>query len=465
MAHRFANRRILGIFLTLSVALVALVASGAWYAFREQELPLSAQQAVQDICASATNPDHYDFTWTITQTYGDLVINRVVDFRRAPNGEHYVVTDGDGNTVGEVLTLIGPVSSSVPLSYNSRLEGTARSTKLSRVEDSYQSNRNEEGILGDWVHTSRTLTDGEAAMISDSTRRELPHDSPMSFCGLLLEDDDHDIVFRFEGTETVNGVSTRHYYHKISRLASAGGVGDSLTTEFWIDSDGRLRKSTVVSIVPGGGGDSDAITSQQTIYSGFGEANVFQIPAGLPSPSPTPLSTATLTPTATTANPCTRVTEHYDVEGRTYAGNDLVGRYLAEVSPVAVLTTFQDNNGRAQAQRLWVGDTWDTVRSESRSVVLSRFTPSGIEYDRAKTSDGSWGPWDSERKSLEGESGASGFCGYSNDHITNVDQGGTERVLGVSATKYTVDYYADGTSILMNFWVDSSGSLIRKILT
>ena len=45
------------------------------------------------------------------------------------------------------------------------------------------------------------------------------------------------------------------------------------------------------------------------------------------------------------------------------------------------------------------------------------------------------------------------------------DQGGTERVLGVSATKYTVDYYADGTSILMNFWVDSSGSLIRKILT
>ena len=41
MACRFVNRRILGIFLTLSVALVALVASGAWYAFREKELPLS----------------------------------------------------------------------------------------------------------------------------------------------------------------------------------------------------------------------------------------------------------------------------------------------------------------------------------------------------------------------------------------------------------------------------------------
>ncbi len=121
MAHRFANRRILGIFLTLSVALVGLVASGAWYAFREKELPLSAQQAVQILCADATDPGHFDFTWTINQTYGDLVINRVVDFRRAPNGEHYVVTDGDGDIVGEVLTLIGPVSSSVARSAWSRV--------------------------------------------------------------------------------------------------------------------------------------------------------------------------------------------------------------------------------------------------------------------------------------------------------------------------------------------------------
>ena len=214
------------------------------------------------------------------------------------------------------------------------------------------------------------------------------------------------------GTESVDGVITTKYTAKVEYDGDPTSTGPlDLRLDWWVDSSGRLKRRSQTHLAYN--------TQVVTTYSAFGRVNDISIPGT--QATPTPLATATQTPTATTANPCTRVTEHYDVEGRTYAGNDLVRRYLAEVSPVAVLTTFQDNNGRAQAQRLWVGDTWDAVRSESRSVVLSRFTSSGIDYDRAKTSDGSWGPWDSERKSLEGESGASGFCGYSNDHITNVD--------------------------------------------
>ena len=120
-------------------------------------------------------------------------------------------------------------------------------------------------------------------------------------CGVDTGPSDHpdyETVFRHEGEETVNGVSTDHLYSSSSRI----GSGAYQSMEYWIDPNGLTTQWRSVQYEPLTDSYSGHRTETVETFSGWGEPNVITapttnlIPMALPDLTPQPTPTIRPTP-------------------------------------------------------------------------------------------------------------------------------------------------------------------------
>ena len=308
MAQKLANRRSFTVILTLAVAMVAAVGTAVWWTLPAEERHLSAQAEVEDICATSTStePDHYDYVTVLTDTSNRGVFVERTEFRKSSDRQHMIVTDGDGNMLGEAIIVDRQTSGG---------DDTTRTTESQDVRDVYLRRLDKSGQLGEWeTHTGPNPFSDSTASRSTKSDSSGSGEDPPTFCGLPLEIEGHDVEFRFVGNETIDGVETRHYFHSYSQTGDSGYN----STEYWLDSDELLRKVRRESYNPYYEGDVVHTVVSVTTFSGIGETNVITPPSiatATPAPSEpgatstptggdssaTPAATSTPAPTATPA--------------------------------------------------------------------------------------------------------------------------------------------------------------------
>ena len=251
-----------------------------------EEKHLSAQEIVEDLCASSTLPDHYDYRAVLTDTSDRGVFVQRMEYRKSPTGQHMIFSDEAGNMIGEGMLVHRQ---------NSGGDAATRTTESGEVRDLYLRRLDESGQLGEW----ETRAWPKPALGSATTRSTESGSSglgedPPSFCGLPLELEGHDVEFRFVGNETIDGVETRHYFHSYSQTGDPGYY----STDYWVDSDGRIKKRRTEAYDPSPiAGDTAHTVEWVTTYSGFGETNVITPPSIATATSEPSGPGATSTPT------------------------------------------------------------------------------------------------------------------------------------------------------------------------
>ena len=273
------RHRTLAVFsLVLALVVVGII---VWWRFPGSTL--TAQERMEDICATGDYPASYDLFERATSNGSESRIE--YDVRVDSGAEHYLVSI-DGGLVQEAIFLYPDAEGPE----NSGRSGTpAQATAYIR-------------LFGDdeWGEWGVSTDESGSARGSSSARTD--GDEVESFCGLPLEAPGVEVDFRYVGKETIGGISTDHYYHSYSRI----GVDQRHSMEFWFDSDGLFRQIRQIEYSGPDAGDEVRIEHLKT-YSGWGEANVITAPEGVtpPEPEPNPTSTPrpTNTPAAATATP------------------------------------------------------------------------------------------------------------------------------------------------------------------
>ena len=192
------------LFFTLALVMIA-VGIIVWWRFPEGTL--TAQERVEDVCASATYPESFDLFDRATFAFGEDNTG-VVEYNVRFNGqaEHYVTSLG-GTLFHE--TILIPSSSASSSSGRSTDSGTTGYTRT------YTDSAWDEWEVTDFqpVQIPASSASGGSARSSD--------DAPDSFCGLVLEDPKLEIEFRHVGEETIDGIVTNHYFHSYSQIGSS----------------------------------------------------------------------------------------------------------------------------------------------------------------------------------------------------------------------------------------------------
>ena len=269
------------LFFTLALVMIA-VGIIVWWRFPEGTL--TAQERVEDVCASATYPESFDLFDRATFAFGEDNTG-VVEYNVRFNGqaEHYV-TSLDGTFIQEAIFIFSSSASS-----SARSTGPATTGYTRTYTDA---------AWDEWEVTNFQPKQIPPASSSGSSARN-SDDAPDSFCGLVLEDPDSDIEFRHVGEETIDGIATDHYFHSQSRK-------DSIlvfTKEYWLDADGLLRQVRETIYAPPTSGDPGTNIVHFKTYSGWGEENIITAPVQSPdAPAPeAPDATASPKPTSTLA--------------------------------------------------------------------------------------------------------------------------------------------------------------------
>ena len=179
---------------TLALVMIA-VGIIVWWRFPGSTL--TAQERMEDLCASTTYPLSFDFSDRATMTE-DGETTTVGDYDIRANGrDKHVLMRTDGNPSHEAI-LIYPGGEGATRSSSARQTGYIREFTGGR--------------WGDWKvnvgDDSATTTNGGASARSDG--------DPGSFCGLPLEIPGHEVEFRYVGEETIDGTNTSHYFHSAS---------------------------------------------------------------------------------------------------------------------------------------------------------------------------------------------------------------------------------------------------------
>ena len=261
-------------FLALALVMVA-VGIIVWWRFPESTGVLTAQERMEDICASTTYPLSFDFSDRATMTE-DGETTTVGDYDIRANGrDKHVLMRTDGNPSHEAI-LIYPGGEGATRSSSARQTGYIREFTGGR--------------WGDWKvnvgDDSATTTNGGAPARSDGDLG--------SFCGLPLEIPGHEVEFRYVGEETIDGTNTSHYFHSASRLGDDGYT----STEYWLDSNGLIKQTRWIVCHPSSSGSPESRFENLRTFSGWGETNVIAAPVqGTPVPTPAP--TATPSPKST----------------------------------------------------------------------------------------------------------------------------------------------------------------------
>ena len=261
------------VFFTLALVMIA-VGIIVWWRFPGSTL--TAQERMEDLCASVVYPDSYDMIDRVTHSRGGGDAG-VATFDVRGNGpdQHWIVSrDGtlfyeaifiypDGGSAGDS----GRSAPAVPTAYVREYSG---------------------GEWGDWDATvgETTARGGGTASSSARSSSSTETDDDGSFCGLALEIPGFEVEFRYVGEETIDGVRTHHYFHSYS----PGGEGDYISTEHWLDSTGMLKRIREIRYGPAVPGSPESRTEHLKTFSNWGEENIITAPV-LTTPEPAPEST------------------------------------------------------------------------------------------------------------------------------------------------------------------------------
>ena len=180
------------VFFSLAAVMIA-VGIIVWWRFPGSTL--TAQERMEDLCASVVYPSSFDMIDRATFSGGGG--DGVAEYDVRGNGrDRHMMISLDGNLSHEAI-LVYPKGGD-----SSDSERSAMSNVGSAYVREYSS-----GEWGDW-----DVTVGESAAVggtaSSSARTEAE-----SFCGLVLEIPGYEVEFRYVGQETIDGVSTQHYFH------------------------------------------------------------------------------------------------------------------------------------------------------------------------------------------------------------------------------------------------------------
>ena len=285
MVDLLIRHRILALFSIAAV--VAIAGALAWWTTSE-DAPITAQEMMEDVCASVTYPESFDIT-VRASGYNDAgSAELLTTFRRNDHAEHYTVYKGDGSRLMERILIYTnrPGESGVGISGSS-----ATTSQNIAVTTSYLREVSDSGEWGDWNVTTTEHPAYDAATPSVASGQFGTEDGLSTFCGLALEAEGLDIEFRYVGKETIDGVETDHYYHSYS--PESDDSGSYIAKEFWLDSDGLFRQVKEVAYnAPIEGENGAERVETLKIYSGWGEPNVITAPV-LPTATPDPAPAAT----------------------------------------------------------------------------------------------------------------------------------------------------------------------------
>ena len=284
MTTIFAKHRAVT-FLSLAAIMVA-VGLIVWWRFPGSTL--TAQERMEDVCASTTYPLSFDLSDHTTMTEGGTTTT-VGDYDIRNNGrDKHILMYTDGNPSHEAI-LIYPGGESAGRSAITRQTGYIREFTG--------------GEWGDWevnVGDSATAT-------ANGTSSARTDENLESFCGLPLEIPGHEVEFRHVGEETIDGTNTSHYFHSGSRIGHDGYT----STEYWLDSNGLLKQTRWIVYHPASPGSPESKFENFRTFSEWGVTNVITPPVGVtlptpvppPTPTPTPVPEPTATPLPPTPEP------------------------------------------------------------------------------------------------------------------------------------------------------------------
>ena len=293
----------------------------------------SAQERVTDICASVVYPDSYDMVDIVTYFDGNEAGTGRYEIEVDGNKHHYLLYI-DGALAYETV-LVFPDTTTGSSSNSGRSANSNQGTAYVREFSS-----------GEWQDWNVTTGDaggqsGTGQTSSGSTSRSADGEDYESFCGLALELPGQEVEFRYMGSETINGIETEHYFHKYS----PGGVGDYISTEYWLDADGLLRQVRTVWYNSPSSGSPESRLEHLKSYSNWGQPNAITVPGAEP-PVPDPTATSIPAPTAAPTLPPPDSAELSPIPVSMNVGTDASMTVSTNVAAgVMVRISYQDSNG------------------------------------------------------------------------------------------------------------------------
>ena len=511
MIDLLLRHRILALFSL--VAVVAMVGGFVWWGTSE-DAPISAQEMMEDVCASVTYPESFDITVRASAKRGSESGSGelLITYRGNAQAEHYTTYKGDGSPLQEGIFIFTNRLGESTDGISGASDGTASQNVV--VITGYGREFSDSGEWGDWdVITTERPAYGAAA--SSAASGQSGEEEELSlFCGLALEAEGFNVEFRYVGEETINGVRTDHYYHSYSQAGDDSG--SYISKEFWLDSDGLFRQVREVAYnAPIGGESAERVESLKT-YSGWGEPNVITAPV-LPTPTPTvtpeptPTATSIATPEATVAatpgfttedapasakaaieDACedvALVSHSYDVTDRVTVtvGNETIfsARGQARYNGGDESWTVTDSSGNILAEYVKIATQSDGIsHSQGASGTSSTDIKTVSAYTRFANDNGELGEWNvttqelspgDTSNSVSNVAGSSGsdpatFCGLPlTSDVTEIEFGyaGEETINGVSTKHYYHSHSPIGDPeeyyIRMDFWFDSSNGRFVQV--
>ena len=167
------------------------------------------------------------------------------------------------------------------------------------------------------------------------------------------------------------------------------------------------------------------------------------------------------------------ITLDYDVTVRIMAPEDTGEWTTVEVSGNGLHARFYTNASSSRGTRSGGGTLvhesymiWGTDSSSSSdaSTRSEESSPAPIANYNRRLEDGQWTDWRVSETPFEGSSDIARFCGFPLDDFTTFEYNGEETVNGVLTKKFTgmIDVEQDVFDTRFEFWVDSSGKLLRQ---
>ena len=272
----------------IAFAVLSLWLTGSW------SNPASAQERMANACAEAVYPDSFDVSLRTSADYGTGTTEVVTGvYRKNSNAEYYLFSDEDGNPTQEAVMLYRLSEDSGGRSPDddggiADLDPAQLSPGDSVTMQSFL-RQHESDDWGEWAvadHELPSSADASADANASTGVRSADGSTGASgaatndadqFCGLPLELEGHDVILRHEGEETIDGVTTDHFFYSYSPV----GVDGYKSMEYWIDRDGLFRKVRLVFHIPASQGESGETVEWVKYYSGWGEHNAIAPPVPL----------------------------------------------------------------------------------------------------------------------------------------------------------------------------------------
>ena len=282
---------------------IVIVCAVVWWPSPEDSPPRTLED-VKDACASAVQPDSYDVQRR-TSFEDDGEMGEVSYDQRVSGHAKHTITTINGVLIQEAIFIFSDGTGRPAKEYDAATVTTYirwYGDALTRFDDDAYASDGVDDEWGSWgvtVHTGRgqRREELEAAMAAAQAAGEYDD----LICGVHTGPSDHpdyETVFRHEGEETINGVSTDH----LSRSSSRIGSGAYQSMEYWIDPNGLTTQWRSVQYEPPTDSYSGHRTETVETFSGWGEPNVITapitnlIPMALPDLTPQPTPTIRPTP-------------------------------------------------------------------------------------------------------------------------------------------------------------------------